>query len=101
MTPGPDSRTSQEAHAPVGGAARVPPPVIAPGHTFASVTDKISAIVLTRRTSLGWWLGFGIAFILVNVMMMSIAYLLFVGTGVWGINIPVGWGFAIINFVWW
>ena len=21
--------------------------------------------------------------------------------GIWGINIPVGWGFAIINFVWW
>ena len=77
------------------------PPVIAPGHTFATVTDKISAIVLTRRTSLGWWFGFGVAFALVNVMMMSIAYLLFVGTGVWGVNQPIGWGFAIINFVWW
>src|SRR5688500_2921048 len=97
----PDSRTSQEAHAPVAGASRVPPPVIAPGHTFSTVTDKISAIVLTRKTSLGWWFGFGIAFALVNVLMISIAYLLFVGTGIWGINIPVGWGFAIINFVWW
>ena len=37
------------------------PPVIAPGHTFGSVTDKISSIVLTRKTPLGWWLGFGIA----------------------------------------
>ena len=91
--------TSHEAHAPLRRA--VPPPVIAPGHTFASVTDKISAIVLTRKTSLGWWFGFGIAFALVNVLMISIAYLLFVGTGIWGINIPVGWGFAIINFVWW
>ena len=34
------------------------PPVIAPGHTFGTVTDKISAIVLTRRTPIGWWLGF-------------------------------------------
>src|SRR5688572_26679857 len=80
---------------------RVPPPVIAPGHTFGSVTDKISAIVLTRKTSLGWWFGFGVSFMLVNVMFISIAYLLAVGTGIWGINIPVGWGFAIINFVWW
>src|SRR5688572_33140206 len=80
---------------------RVPPPVIAPGHTFGSVTDKISAIVLTRKTSLGWWFGFGIAFALVNVLMISIAYLLAVGTGIWGVNVPVGWGFAIINFVWW
>ncbi len=23
------------------------------------------------------------------------------GTGIWGLNIPVAWGFAIINFVWW
>ena len=23
------------------------------------------------------------------------------GVGIWGINIPIGWGFAIINFVWW
>ena len=23
------------------------------------------------------------------------------GVGIWGINIPVGWGFAIVNFVWW
>src|ERR671915_1350507 len=97
----PDSRTSEEAHAPIAGAGRIPPPVIAPGHTFATVTDQISAIVLTRRTSLGWWFGFAIAFALVNILMMSIAYLLFVGTGVWGINAPVAWGFAIINFVWW
>src|SRR2546430_12765409 len=77
------------------------PSVIAPGHTFGSVTDKISSIVLTRRTSPGWWLGFLLAFGLLNVMMISIAYLLVKGTGIWGVNIPVGWGFAIVNFVWW
>jgi molybdopterin-containing oxidoreductase family membrane subunit len=29
------------------------------------------------------------------------AYLFFRGVGIWGINVPVGWGFAIVNFVWW
>jgi Ni/Fe-hydrogenase subunit HybB-like protein len=77
------------------------PPVIAPGHTFASVTDKISSIVLSRRTPLGWWLGFLVAFFLTNVLFVSITYLLVKGTGIWGLNIPVGWGFAIVNFVWW
>jgi Ni/Fe-hydrogenase subunit HybB-like protein len=77
------------------------PPVIAPGYTFASVTDKISAIVLTRKTPLGWWLGFLLAFALVNVLLVSITYLLVKGVGIWGIDIPVGWGFAIVNFVWW
>ena len=23
------------------------------------------------------------------------------GIGIWGVNIPVAWGLAIINFVWW
>src|SRR5437868_4306120 len=77
------------------------PSVIAPGHTFGTVTDKISSIVLSRRTPLGWWLGFLFAFFLANVLFVSIAYLVFKGTGFWGVNIPVGWGFAIINFVWW
>ena len=77
------------------------PPVIAPGHTFGSVTDKISSIVLTRKTPLGWWLGFLVAFAIMNGMMIAITYLLVKGTGIWGINIPVGWGFAIVNFVWW
>src|SRR5437899_4322004 len=34
-------------------------------------------------------------------LFYAIAYLLIAGIGIWGINIPVGWGFAIINFVWW
>jgi len=76
-------------------------PVIAPGHTFGSVTDKISSIVLTRKTPLGWWFGFLVAFLITNLLMVALAYLLFKGTGIWGINIPVGWGFAIVNFVWW
>ena len=76
-------------------------PVIEPGHTFATVTDKISSIVLTRPTSNGWLVGFGIGFLLTMVMLYAIAYLFMKGTGIWGVNIPVGWGFAIVNFVWW
>jgi molybdopterin-containing oxidoreductase family membrane subunit len=83
--------------------AKVPayPPVIAPGHTLGSVTDKISSIVLTRKTPIGWWLGFLLAFGIVNVLLIALTYLLVKGTGIWGIDIPVGWGFAIVNFVWW
>lgn len=76
-------------------------PVLAPGHTFASVTDHISAIVLTRQTPRGWYFGFALAFLLVMLLFYTIGYLVWMGLGVWGINQPVGWGFAIINFVWW
>jgi Ni/Fe-hydrogenase subunit HybB-like protein len=75
--------------------------VIEPGHTFKTITDKISSIVLSRRTPLGWFLGFGISFLFVMLLLWTIAKLIFVGIGIWGVDIPVAWGFAITNFVWW
>lgn len=75
--------------------------VLEPGYTFESVTDKISSIVLTERTPRYWWVGFGISFAIVMILLAAVTYLLVRGVGIWGINIPVGWGFAIINFVWW
>jgi Ni/Fe-hydrogenase subunit HybB-like protein len=77
------------------------PPLIGPGHTFGSISDKISAIVLGRRTPLAWFIGFGVGFVLFLVLMVSITNLLFRGIGIWGPNVPVAWGFGIINFVWW
>src|SRR6267154_387261 len=76
-------------------------PILGPGHVFASVTDKISSIVLSRRTPRWWIIGFLVSFALVMLLMVSVTYLLVYGVGVWGITIPIGWGFAIINFVWW
>ena len=72
-----------------------------PGYTFGSVTEKISSIVLGKKTTRRWLLGFGLSFLLVQVLFFTIAYLLIRGVGIWGINVPVGWGFAIVNFVWW
>ena len=77
------------------------PPVMGPGYTFRSVSEKISSITLARRTPRGWWLGFAFMFALTMMLLYTIFWLLFVGVGVWGINVPVAWGFAIINFVWW
>jgi len=77
------------------------PAVITPGHTFNSVTETISHVVLTKRTPLGWFLGFFVAFVLLMILNMTIGNLLLTGIGIWGNNIPVGWAFDIINFVWW
>ncbi|HUK30583.1 MAG TPA: NrfD/PsrC family molybdoenzyme membrane anchor subunit [Candidatus Acidoferrum sp.] len=77
------------------------PPVIEPGHSYASVTDKISSIVLRKRTPRGWYFGFAIAFALLMLLTYAVIWLFAIGVGIWGINIPVGWGFAIVNFVWW
>jgi Ni/Fe-hydrogenase subunit HybB-like protein len=75
--------------------------ILEPGYTLGTVTDKISSIVLTRGTTKGWMLGFGAAFALLMLFTLAVAYLLVKGVGIWGINIPIGWAFAITNFVWW
>src|SRR5437879_3892515 len=77
------------------------PPVIAPGHTFGTVTDKISSIVLNRKTPLYWFIPFAIAMTLVLLFLVAVTYLFVRGVGIWGIKIPIGWGWAITNFVWW
>src|ERR1700686_5112190 len=76
-------------------------PVLGPGHTYSSVTDKISAIVLTRPTSIGWYIGFLLAFSVFGVMNIAIGWLIMKGVGIWGINIPIGWGFSLVHFFWW
>ena len=76
------------------------PPVIATGHDHRTVTDQISNVVY-GKTPLWWFGAIGVGFSIVMVMIVSIVWLLAKGTGIWGLNVPVAWGFAIINFVWW
>ncbi|HWF08991.1 MAG TPA: NrfD/PsrC family molybdoenzyme membrane anchor subunit [Bryobacteraceae bacterium] len=76
-------------------------PVIDEGHSLASVSDKIAGIVIKRKITIGWVFGFLIAFGFLQLLMAGATWLFVKGVGVWGINIPVGWGFAIVNFVWW
>jgi Ni/Fe-hydrogenase subunit HybB-like protein len=76
-------------------------PVIGPGQTFASITDKIASIVLRRPVTNGWLFGFAICFLILQWFLLAVCWLFYKGVGVWGVNIPVGWGFAIVNFVWW
>jgi Ni/Fe-hydrogenase subunit HybB-like protein len=76
-------------------------PFLEPGHSMAGVTDKISSIVLTRGLKRGWIVGLMVSFALTMLLFVSVAWLFAKGVGIWGINIPVAWGFAIVNFVWW
>jgi Ni/Fe-hydrogenase subunit HybB-like protein len=76
-------------------------PLVGAGHDFASVTDKISSLVLKRKTPIWWFIGFAIAFSITMMLLLTITNLVFTGIGIWGNNAPVGWAFDIINFVWW
>jgi Ni/Fe-hydrogenase subunit HybB-like protein len=84
------------------GIARAPvSDVLEPGHSFGSVTTKITSAILRPGVRRGWLFGFLLAFGVVQIFMFAITAVLVKGVGLWGINIPVGWGFDIINFVWW
>jgi molybdopterin-containing oxidoreductase family membrane subunit len=80
---------------------RIYPPMVEGDHTFGTVSDKIGDFTLKKRTPFGWFIGFGIAFMVAQLMVISIVYLLAKGIGIFGTNQPVGWAFPIINFVWW
>jgi Ni/Fe-hydrogenase subunit HybB-like protein len=71
------------------------------GYTYASITDKIANIVLTRPSRWPWVLGFGFALLWMLAFFFACGWLFRFGPGIWGVNIPVAWGYAISNFVWW
>ena len=75
--------------------------VLRAGWSYASIGDKISDIVLTRPVRWPWMLAFLATLGGTVVFLGAIAYLFAKGIGIWGVRIPVAWGFAIANFVWW
>jgi len=75
-------------------------PLVEGNHTFASITEKISSITENPPPK-GWWIAFLASLSLLGLLKISILYLLWEGTGIWGLNNPVGWGWAIVNFVFW
>ncbi len=77
------------------------PPVLEAGQTDVSITKTISAITLQRHFGRTWLFGFATAFALALLLTFGIGWLLAFGVGIWGINIPVAWSFAIADYVWW
>jgi Ni/Fe-hydrogenase subunit HybB-like protein len=82
---------------PLGYPARL----LEPDQTYESVTETISAPLLAPRPPRTWIIGFAVAFVLLMMFLFAVTYLIYKGIGIWGVNIPVAWGFAIVNFVWW
>jgi Ni/Fe-hydrogenase subunit HybB-like protein len=76
-------------------------PLIAPEVTLASLGEQVSQIVLQPRAPRWWWVGFGCSFALFLLLVIAACWLFINGIGTWGVNIPVAWGFAILEYVWW
>ncbi|HEV6968270.1 NrfD/PsrC family molybdoenzyme membrane anchor subunit [Roseateles sp.] len=75
--------------------------VLRAGWQYASISDKIADLVLMRPVGLPWLIGFAVTLGGTLVLLGATAYLFMTGVGLWGINVPVAWGFAIANCVWW
>jgi molybdopterin-containing oxidoreductase family membrane subunit len=83
-------------------AAIEPAPVMLPGQDLASIDDAVAGPVLRPRGRLlWWWAGFTVAAAFTAVFVLAVEYLFIAGIGIWGVDIPVAWGFAIANYVWW
>jgi molybdopterin-containing oxidoreductase family membrane subunit len=76
-------------------------PVLRGQHDYRSMTDHVCDIVQVRPAGKAWYAGLVLALILVALLITAIGYLFAKGVGIWGLNIPVAWGFAITNYVWW
>ncbi len=81
---------------PVSGRA----PFVLGEPDFKGLTDAVMA-PLERKEWRGWWIAFTISLAMLAILGISVSWLFWTGVGVWGNNIPVGWGWPIVNFVWW
>jgi len=70
-------------------------------YTGAILTDRIADIVLERPVGRGFVVGFAATAALTLLFLVAISYLFAKGVGIWGVNQPVAWAFALTNFVWW
>jgi molybdopterin-containing oxidoreductase family membrane subunit len=77
-----------------------PVPLIDGKYTDQTINDSLLAHVW-RGAGKGWWACFAVALSMLGLLGIALTWTLYKGIGSWGNNIPVGWAFGIINFVWW
>lgn len=82
------------------GETIFPPPLVSGDPTFGSITETVCGIV-EKPPTITWVVLWSLSVALMTVLLGSIAWLIWEGTGIWGLNNPQGWGWAIVNFVFW
>lgn len=82
-------------------SVEAPFPVVPTRQTYSDVTDQLAGIPVHFPTRRRWLIALFFASALLGLLCLSAVVLFSEGVGVWGINIPVNWAFAIHNYVWW
>jgi len=76
-------------------------PLVPPGLTIAKLNERVSDVVLKPGAPRWWWVGFSFSFALFLLLIIAACWLFINGIGIWGVDIPVAWGLAIAEYVWW
>ncbi|MBN1490847.1 MAG: polysulfide reductase NrfD [Phycisphaerae bacterium] len=84
-----------------GVAPRQRAPLVLGEHDLASVTEAVCRVVERPKPPRAWYIAFAVSSAVTGMLFAMIGYLFLVGVGVWGVNNPVSWGWAIVNFVFW
>jgi molybdopterin-containing oxidoreductase family membrane subunit len=69
-------------------------------HDFYSIIEIVCGVV-EKPINIKWLLALSVSSTFLLMLGASIGYLFWEGTGIWGLNNPIGWGWAIVNFVFW
>jgi len=64
-------------------------------------TTPVAEVPLSPRFGAAWWIALAASGGLVLLLGYTLLSIVFVGVGVWGVNIPFVWGFDLINYAWW
>jgi Ni/Fe-hydrogenase subunit HybB-like protein len=75
-------------------------PLIEGNKTLGQISEEILS-PMEVRPGLWWFITFGISSVAAVFGIYAIFITVYLGIGTWGLNNSVGWGWEIINFVWW
>lgn len=71
------------------------------GTEAQAITSPVADVPLTPHFGWGWWIALLICGALVVLLGYTLLSIVFIGVGVWGVNVPFVWGFDLINYAWW
>ena len=75
-------------------------PLVTGNLSFHELTELVARHA-EKKPPMGWYVAIGISSLMLLNLLVMIAYQVWNGVGVWGNNVPVGWGWPIVDFVFW
>jgi molybdopterin-containing oxidoreductase family membrane subunit len=75
-------------------------PLVTGNLSFHELTELVARHAEKKPPKL-WYVAFAVASLMLLNLLVMIAYQVWNGVGVWGNNQPVGWGWPIVDFVFW